>query len=159
MYFKLNMIIHFVCKGNAYRSRLAETYLKSKRIRGFKVISSGVLAAKSQNGFISWYTQRIIQYESLTQYSKQNWQQTTSVLLNKADINVFMDKKNYEYAKSNFGYNDDNYEIWNIPDLDDLGFTIKRETLEEDLKRIKATDDTYQKIREKIDELISRYVQ
>lgn len=150
------MVIHFICKGNGYRSRLAEAYLCSKKIKGLKVISSGVIASKSNNGFISWYAQRIIQYEGLINYSKPSWQQTTPALLNKADINIFMDKKNYEYAKNNLSYSTGNYEIWNIPDLDDLGFTIKRETLEKDLERIKATDDTYQKIREKIDELISK---
>ena len=69
-----------------------------------------------------------------------------------------MDKKNYEYAKNNLSYSADNYEVWNIPDLDDLGFTIKRETLEKDIERIKATEKTYRIITGKIDELISVHI-
>ncbi|OGH41922.1 MAG: hypothetical protein A3H79_03870 [Candidatus Levybacteria bacterium RIFCSPLOWO2_02_FULL_36_8b] len=151
------MIIHFICKGNGYRSRLAEAYLSSKRIKNLKVISSGVLALKSDNGFISWYAQRIIQYEDLINYSKPSWQQTTSILLNKADINIFMDKKNYEYAKNNLSYGAGNYEVWNIPDIDDFGFIVKRETLEKEQEKIKITEETYQIIRRKIDEFISTH--
>ena len=151
------MIIHFICKGNGYRSRLAEAYLSSKKIKGLKVISSGVIASKSDNGSVSWYAQRIIQYEGLVNYSKPSWQQTTSVLLNKAAINIFMDKKNYEYAKNNLSYGAGNYEVWNIPDIDDFGFIVKRETLEKEQEKIKITEETYQIIRRKIDEFISTH--
>jgi protein-tyrosine-phosphatase len=37
------MKIHFICNGNAYRSRMAEAYLKSLHT-GLDVISSGVIA-------------------------------------------------------------------------------------------------------------------
>lgn len=38
--------IHFVCRGNNFRSRLAEAYLNSKKLPGIKVISSGIEAEK-----------------------------------------------------------------------------------------------------------------
>jgi len=34
--------IHFVCRGNVYRSVLAEGYLKSKKIKNLEVTSSGI---------------------------------------------------------------------------------------------------------------------
>jgi len=68
-----------------------------------------------------------------------------------------MDKKNYEYAKNNLSYSADNYEVWNIPDIDDFGFIVKRETLEKEQEKIKITEETYQIIRRKIDEFISTH--
>jgi protein-tyrosine-phosphatase len=36
------MTIHFICTGNIYRSRLAETYCASKGVPGLFVSSSGI---------------------------------------------------------------------------------------------------------------------
>ena len=44
------MIIHFICRGNSFRSIIAEAYLKSRRLDGLKVISSGTNAAADKAG-------------------------------------------------------------------------------------------------------------
>ena len=45
------MIIHFICRGNAFRSIIAEAYLNSLEFKDLGVLSSGTAAAshKSQN--------------------------------------------------------------------------------------------------------------
>jgi len=38
------MIIHFICRGNAFRSLMAEAYLNSLELKNVQVISSGTVA-------------------------------------------------------------------------------------------------------------------
>jgi protein-tyrosine-phosphatase len=38
------MRVHFICRGNVYRSRIAEAYLKSLELEGLEVLSSGTIA-------------------------------------------------------------------------------------------------------------------
>src|SRR6266404_9320379 len=104
------MTIHFICRGNTYRSRLAEVYLKSKNIPGLKVISSGIEAENNLSGPITWYAQRIIQKNHLTPFEKPTWDKTTKELLSQADFTVFMQKDIYDYCVNNLGFNNKNFE-------------------------------------------------
>ncbi len=38
------MVVHFICRGNANRSLMAEAYLKSLHLEGVTVLSSGTVA-------------------------------------------------------------------------------------------------------------------
>lgn len=149
------MHIHFICRGNAYRSRLAEAYLKSKNIRGLRVSSSGVAANENKNGPIAWYAARLARKHDLTNHVTHTWIQTTPQHIRDADMVIFMDQKHYTHAKTKLG-TIGHYEIWNIPDLGDLGFTGETSTLEQDLERMKATEKTFEKIRKKVDALVAK---
>ncbi len=54
----------------------------------------------------------------------------------------------YEFCKTEFGFNSEKYEIWNILDLN------KFPTFDTDLKKIKLTEETFEKIKKKVDDLI-----
>lgn len=148
------MRIHFVCTGNAFRSRLAEAYLNSKNLPNLKASSSGVKPAPDKNGVISWYAQRILQYGLLLPYTGNSWKQTTNKILEKADLIIIFGKKNYQWCKKNLDFGSKKYQIWEILDLSDLGFTSKNRNLTDDLKRIKATEKIFYQIKEKVDQLI-----
>lgn len=139
------MIVHFVCRGNTYRSRLAETYLNSKQIPDIKAISSGIGAENNISGPITWYAQRIIQKENLVPFEKPNWQKTTKDLLSQGDLTIFIKKDIYDFCVNNLGFNSKTFEIWNISDVNEDG---------NEEAKIKITENTFEEIKKKIDELI-----
>lgn len=143
------MKIHFVCTSNTFRSRLADAYLRSKEIPNLTVSSSGIQANLNPNGIITWYAQRIIENENLEVFEPPIWHQTTPELLNEADKVVFMLENHLEFCKKNFGFNQTNYEIWNIED-------ITQEDRKDDTRVIKLTDGIYSRIKTKVDEFISQ---
>ena len=92
--------VHFVCTSNTFRSRLAEVYLRSKKIPNIKVSSSGVTANENPNGPITWYAARLVKKHSLIPFLPQAWTQSTPKLFKEADIIVFMDEKHHLHSKN-----------------------------------------------------------
>lgn len=142
------MIIHFVCLGNNYRSRSAETYLNSKKLPNVTVISSGISASENKNRPVSWLTQRLYEVYKLVPFQKSNWTQTSKILLDSADLTIFFDNKYHQYCVDNFGFSSTNFEIWEITDL---GVNVK-----EHIEKIRKTEETFEKIKQKVDGLIER---
>lgn len=137
------MIVHFICTGNSYRSRLAEAYLNSKQLPNIKAISSGINPDK----FISWITLRIIQQNGLSGYISSSCQKTTKQLLKKGDFAVFMTKEHYEFCKNNLGFNSSHFEIWDIYDLPPKI---------DDIERIKLSEETYRRIKRNIEQMLAK---
>jgi hypothetical protein len=127
---------------------LAEAYLNSKKLPNVSVISSGISASENNNRPISWLTQRLYEVYKLVPFQKSNWAQTSKVLLDSADLTIFFDNKYYQYCVENFGFNSDNFEIWEIADLDG--------NIKEHLEKIKITEDSFRVIKERVDNLIER---
>lgn len=144
------MIVHFVCVGNVYRSRLGEAYLNSKQLKGIKAISSGLAADRNSRGPISWYAQRLIQKNNLVNYESPNWQKTTRELLQKGDLTIFMGKAYFEYCKNNLNFSSQKYEIWNIPDVDNASFAKGEAYVME------ISERTFEDIKHKVDELVNK---
>ena len=102
---KIKMKIHFVCTSNTFRSRLAATYLASKNIPDLIVTSSGIKAARNENGPVTWYAQRIIQEENLIKSEPMIWTQTTKEILDEQDWVIFMEQLHYDASVQRFGMN------------------------------------------------------
>jgi protein-tyrosine-phosphatase len=150
------LYIHFVCTGNAYRSRLAEAYLRSKKLPNVNVSSSGIQAKEfyHKNGPISWYAARLIKRHDLIPHTKRDSTQTSLKHLNNADIVVFMTDMHYTYAKTKLKYHKNTFEIWNIGDIDDADFFgTERDS---DMMRIQHSEKTFKQIKEKVDSLVKR---
>jgi protein-tyrosine-phosphatase len=143
------MTVHFVCKGNTFRSRLAEAYLNSKQIPNLRVISSGIEAKMNDCGPITWVAQRIIQNNHLIPFQKPVWDQTTKVWLEEGDLTIFMHQNIYDYAVLHFDFNGKNFQIWEIPDI-----RIHLLTLAQEFEKIKGTEKIYAEIKQKVDALI-----
>jgi protein-tyrosine-phosphatase len=150
------MHIHFVCTGNAYRSRLAECYLKSKQLPGIIVSSSGTKAEKEydKNGPISWTAMRLIQRHHLIPFLKPLSETTTEQMLAQADLIIFLKREHYDYAKEHLRYTKTNYEIWHVPDLGD--FPEVEAILKDERWRIEMTEKTFEEIQHKIDEFVEK---
>jgi protein-tyrosine-phosphatase len=139
------MTVHFICKGNTFRSRLAETYLNSKQAPNIKVISSGIEAELNDCGPVTWLAQRIIQDNHLISFEKSTWDQTTKLLLEEGDLTIFMHQNIYDYAVKHLGFNGKNFQIWDIPDTD---------AHQEEAEKVEATEKIFAEIKKKVDELI-----
>jgi protein-tyrosine-phosphatase len=149
------MHIHFVCRGNAYRSRLSESYLNSKQVPSLIVSSSGIEAHKhiNTNGPISWVAQRLIQNHGLVPFMAFQPTQTTLALLQQADLIIFMEAAHLHYAQEQFGYTDKNFQVWNILDIE-----MNEIHQDKDKTIIEISEKTFQYITSKIDEMVETLV-
>lgn len=111
------MKIHFVCRGNTYRSRLAEAYFNSLVIPGYFAVSSGIAARRDLNGPITTYAARLIAAHGLTKYGKAGWAQSTKEDLETADIVVFMSPDVYRDCCSCIGPVLHRSYVWSVEDV------------------------------------------
>lgn len=142
------MTIHFVCVGNTYRSRLAEAYLNSKNISNIHSISSGIHAIDNTHGPISRFTERLTRMYALNRFTKIGWTQTSETLLNCADLTIFFNEATHAHCVTHHGFHSDNFEIWNIRDLEN--------TIQTERDKIIATENTFAIIRKKVNDMIER---
>ncbi len=154
------MIVHFICRGNAYRSRLAEAYFNSKKLPDIRAISSGVEEEihRYGNGPVSWLAMRLLQYNSLIPFMSFMSQQTNKELLKKSDFFIFFDEKYLDYCEEKLGFNSSQYEAWKILDIDDYGLTEKNQSRKDDLRKLDISGKTFVEIKKKIDALIPTLV-
>lgn len=139
------MIIHFVCRGNTYRSRLAEAYFNSLRIPHWKAHSSGIEASKNTNEDITWYAKNIIDRNKLTEFGKETWAQTTKEDLERADIVVFLSRSISDEAMKLFAPTLQDFEVWDVTDINPR----KHDTLTDE----EIANRTLQRIQRLIDEI------
>lgn len=118
--------------------------------------SSGIEASKNLSGPISWYTSRLAKHHKIAKHLSHTWTQTTKEVLSDVDIVIFMAPIHYDLAVKQFSFNG-KHEVWNIPDLEDLGIMPSLNSLEEDLRRIKFSEDTFEKIKMNVDTLTRQF--
>jgi protein-tyrosine-phosphatase len=147
------MHIHFVCTGNAYRSRLAEAYLRAQQLEGVSVSSSGIRARSSyhHNGPISWYALRLLAAEHLIPFMSKHARQTTRKGLSQAQLVIFMQPQHYDWVKKRYRFEPPAYEIWSVPDVHEMGEDL---STEEEL--IRATERTFEQIKAKVAQLVEQ---
>lgn len=111
------MKIHFVCRGNALRSVIAEAYLKSKEIPKFEVSSSGTVAEqyRERNKATLHATSSLLAAHQIGKYGKQCADQLSEERLKDSDLIVFMNGVVYEEAKRSYVI-PHNVRVWNIVD-------------------------------------------
>lgn len=141
--------IHFVCRGNSFRSRLAEAYANSKKIPAISATSSGIAADHNLNGPITWYALRIIKNNNFIEFMSNYWRKTSPEIIGENDVIVFMTQRHYDFCQDYVSQK--MFEIWDIEDIQDLGSTIRDSN-----SIIESSEDIYAVITKKVDNLISR---
>src|SRR6266567_4708294 len=139
------MNIHFVCRGNTFRSRIAEAYLNSKSIPEITATSSGIYAGIKLNGPIDWYAMRIIFNNHLVSGMSACWEKTNTEIFKSKDLIIFMSKRHYEFCHDFVG--DVPYEIWDIEDMPEIF---------EDAQLIAKSESVFMQISGNVEVLLSK---
>jgi len=137
--------IHFVCQGNIYRSRLAEAYAKSLRNKDWGITSSGVNSFRDPRTTLSPWSKIIAEQNNFSDCLSQAKTQTSTDILQKNDIIVFMSQDTYNDARKNYDFNEAISIIWDIKDSKDWN-----KFLSVDQKR----QGTFRQIKRKVDQLV-----
>ena len=146
------MIIHFICRGNVFRSRMAEAYLNSLKITDIQAISSGALARQyaGENTIIEQDTISFLTKHGLEVFSKSHWNQLTQERVARADLTICMTPLVKEECQG-VAELPGNTTTWNITDVGDEGATPQNKAELDD-----AYEQTFQKVTTKVDELIKQ---
>ncbi len=139
------MRVNFICNGNAYRSRMAESYLLS-RGTDIEVISSGVRADKNRDKnvpVVTDFTNDFLQRHVLPVIAHEP-RQLTQAMLNNGDILVAINPVVVENMRAGFDV-PDGLIVWDIADFD--------EQTERDIEA--HSEFILNKIRGYVDELVA----
>ncbi len=147
--------IHFVCRGNVYRSRLAEACAKAIKNERIIATSSGISALVDNPGIqLSSYAKFAASKANFVYKLSRHKVQTTNNLLAAADIVVFMNQDIYRDAQLHFVLNPASCLVW---DIDDMGerLAMSGESLQ-DLSGVhRVANDTLNLIKTKVEQLIT----
>ncbi|HSX48101.1 MAG TPA: NUDIX domain-containing protein [Candidatus Nanoarchaeia archaeon] len=142
------MVVHFVCMGNVYRSRLAEAYLNSLGLQGIIATSSGVQASMNLWGPIGSYTVPLLQADGILDKTAPHWIQVDQAVLDTADIVICVNREVYSHLKTKFNLPMRTF-IWDITDINKLVPHWQYQSAE--VSRV--TYKTYRHIKQRVDEL------
>jgi protein-tyrosine-phosphatase len=146
------VIIHFICRGNSFRSILAEAYLNSQRLNELRAVSSGTKAAEHRPGNLTAYTAtlRLLAKKGIRQFAKADYgDQVTQSRLAGADVVVCMNQRVYDECQHLVTLPAGTH-IWSVNDIGEPG-RIARTDSERNLRR----EEVYREIVEGVSQLIA----
>ena len=115
------MVIHYICRGNAFRSIIAEAYTKSLRIPGLEVTSSGTVATEYREYNIPTYAQvcALLAAHGLSDFTKDHYaDDTTQQSIDRSDAVVCLNQIVYKEATRSWRLPKDTY-VWDIADVEE----------------------------------------
>jgi protein-tyrosine-phosphatase len=145
------VIIHFICRGNLFRSIIAEAYLNSLEVKGASVLSSGSTATSDQMWNLVYYekTLELLEQHGIREFAKADYgDQLTQSRLEKADISICMNRRIYDECLPIVTFTADP-RVWSVADLGEPG-RIAHTASEEQLYR----EEAYQEIVGNVDRLV-----
>src|SRR5215472_14397613 len=146
------MIIHFICRGNAFRSIIAEAYLNSLRIDDLNVLSSGTAAALDKARNLAHYrgTLELLAKHGIRESAKVGYgDQLTQPRLEGVDLNVCMNERVHSEALHLVIFTA-SPRIWRVADIGEPGRILSEES-----ERQFYREEAYQEIVENVDRLVA----
>jgi protein-tyrosine-phosphatase len=117
------VIIHFICRGNAFRSIIAEAYLNSLEFKELSVLSSGTVAAlhREQNLASHLLTLDLLEEHGIRDFAKAGYgDQLTQPRVDKSDIVVCMNQRVYDDCLSRVTFSA-SPRVWSVVDIGEPG--------------------------------------
>lgn len=147
--------IHFVCRGNIYRSRIAEMYAKSLGHKNILFSSSGIVAAdySVNNKSVSPLALYIAKRHRLKTQDSLHRTQTTNTLLSKSDLIIFMQDDIYKDAARKFSFHGLKSKAWRVQDWDEAA-RAQQLSLEDASVQHDLAEQAFIKIKKQVDKLI-----
>lgn len=146
------MIIHFICRGNAFRSIIAQAYLNSLELKDLSVLSSGTAATlyKARNLANHRMTLELLEEHGIRGFAKVDYgDQLTQSRLDKADITVCMNQRVYDECLRCVIFSA-SPRVWSVADIGEPGRISDVES-ERQLYR----EEAYQEIIRNVELLVS----
>jgi protein-tyrosine-phosphatase len=146
------MIVHFICRGNAFRSIIAEAYLNSLKFKNLKAISSGTAAAVDRAGNRAAYTETLglLAKNGIQEFAKSGYgDQLTPSRLAGAGVVICMNREVYEECQQLVSL-PASTRIWSVADIGEPGRVAHTES-----GKTLYREEVYQEIVEGISQLIS----
>ena len=146
------MIIHFICRGNSFRSIIAEAYLNSLELKDLGVLSSGTAAAlhKARNLAYHRLTLELLAKHGIRGFAKAGYgDQLTQSRLDEADIVICMNQRVYEECLPSVTFSVRPL-VWSVTDIGEPGRISDVES-ETQLYR----EEAYQEIARNVEFLVS----
>jgi protein-tyrosine-phosphatase len=146
------VIIHFICRGNAFRSIIAEAYLNSLEIKDWIVLSSGTAAASEKARNVASYgkTLELLEKHGIRRFAKAGYgDQLTQSRLERADITVCMNQRVYGECLRYVTF-PASPRVWSVADLGEPGRISDVES-----ERRLYREEAYRQIVRNVDRLIS----
>jgi protein-tyrosine-phosphatase len=146
------MIIHFICRGNAFRSIIAEAYMNSLGIEGWGVLSSGTAAAAEKARNLAAYrmTLELLEEHGIRGFAKAGYgDQLTQSRAEKAEVTVCMNRRVYDECLQHVTF-PASPDIWSVADVGEPGRISGVES-----ERRLYREEAYREIVGNIDRLIS----
>lgn len=144
------MKILFVCRGNAFRSIIAEAYLKSLKITNVQCFSCGIVADEHRIENIPHFqkTLALLDRHGIKKYAKTHYgDQLQQRDLDAADLVIFMNQRVFnDSSQLNITTR---YLIWTIDDVGERGPIPST-----DYGILQLTDVAFKEIKSNIDKLV-----
>jgi protein-tyrosine-phosphatase len=146
------MIIHFICRGNSFRSIIAEAYLSSLKSKRLKAMSSGTAAAVDKAGNLAAYTETLglLAKNGIREFAKVGYgDQLTQSRLDGSDVVICMNERVYDECQQLVTL-PATTRIWAVADIGEPGRIADTEPGNK-----RCREEAYQEIVEAIGQLIS----
>jgi len=146
------VIIHFICRGNSFRSIIAEAYLNSLGIKDSGALSSGTSAALDKASNLPYYkmTLELLEQHGIREFAKADYgDQLTQSRLEAADVTVCMNKRVYDECRRYVTF-PASPRIWSVADIGEPGRIAHTES-----EKQRYREEAYQEIVKNVDCLLS----
>lgn len=144
----LHPTILIVCRGNKFRSKLAQAYMRSRKVPYVHIVSSGIDVALDTRPNTLPYTRRIMQKNNLYRYAQKRRYQTNQTQLDAADLIVFVSKTVQNDAIRRYNVDMNKVIIWDIGDIVQKDLTLPK------AKQLSMVNHLYSDIKKATNELI-----
>jgi len=146
------MMIHFICRGNSFRSIIAEAYLNSLKSEKLKAMSSGTAAAVDRPGNLAAYSETLdlLARNDICEFAKTGYgDQLTQSRLDEADIVICMNQRVFDECQQLVTL-PATTRVWAVTDIGEPGRIASTE-----LGRNRYREEAYKEIVDAIGQLIS----